>query len=124
MQEGIRKADAALTAALAASSDAALTVLLRLQPVRSDEPIRPDEPQKPTFGTRREMREALIGAQEQRALRAFGPIVSDLRALGLRVSGGDFSALAVVTGPPQLIRQALELEGVTTAVLDAEIQLA
>jgi hypothetical protein len=75
------------------------------------------------FSSRRDYRQALIDQQKAQVSQEVGDTLNKLRALSLKVQGGEIGRTVVVEGPAREITAALELPGVRSASLDQRFAL-
>lgn len=68
-------------------------------------------------------RRARIQALRERAAATWEPTVNAIRAMGLRVEGGDHSPVVVVEGPAREVIRSLRLSGVEHARLDRPMDM-
>lgn len=121
--EALEKADPALRAALfEGNRGGELRVIFTLQRAPA-EGAPPVEVSHGPFTSRKQMRSALIEAQERRAEADYAATINALRGLGLWVAGGNLAGAVVVEGTPGQLRAALRLTGVRAAALDRPIAL-
>lgn len=117
----LTKADPALRDALShADNGETVTAIMTLSPIPDLGRIRGGYP--PGRHTRLS-RQELIEQRKAQIAQGLGPILQGLADLDLRISGAQMSNTAVVSGPAPRIAQALELEGVESAMLDRPLDL-
>jgi hypothetical protein len=116
----LEKADEPLRTALRTQPSAnSLCAILAVGPQDVEPTAKPD-PSK--YSSRTAWRRALIDRRRQWVTQHIEPIVRELRQLGLEPRGG-FLGQVVITGSPEQILAALQLEGVHEAWLDFKINL-